>query len=174
MGRSVSYATGAAWVLYTHLEHDEGRIFVCRRCDHEHERDDANEPDECAECGNVGFTSYERYSSEDAWSDFVANLRAEFKRAFPSLGDCDEWLDREDHALLENRHAYVGVSEYCGLVSVWCKAKDSYYGDHQPLAHAWAVAIKAKAERTLDGFADRLYKVATFSNGEAVFQRARA
>lgn len=174
MGRSVSYATGAAWVLYTHLEYDEGRIFTCRRCGHDHERDDDAEPDECAECGNVGFYSQERYSAQDAWDDFVVNLRATFKRAFPSMADCDEWLGREDHALLENRHAYIGVSEYCGLVSVWCKAKESRYGDHLPLAHAWAASIKAKAERTLDGFADRLCKVATFSNGESIYSRANA
>lgn len=174
MGRSVSYAAGAAWVLYARLAYDEGRIFICRRCDHEHERDDATEPDECEKCGNVGFYSYERYPAEDAWGDFMMNLRAAFKRAFPSLYDCDEWLGREDHAVLENSHAYIGVSEYCGLVSVWCVPKEGYYGERQPLALAWAEAIEGKASRILDGIADRLYKVGTFSNGESVYARVNA
>lgn len=177
MGRSVSYATGSKWVLYAHLDRDEGRIFACRKCGHEHERDDATEPDECEECGNVGFTCHERYPDWLVWDDFLGNLRATFKAAFRSLEACEEWLDREDRAVLENRHVWIGVSEYCGLVSVWCKPKDGdWRNDYQtsPLALHWAESIEAKAARLLDGFTTRLNRLGTFSNGEGVYTRARA
>lgn len=174
MGRSVSFASGSEWVLYTHLDFDEGRIFECRRCGHEHERDDDTEPDACESCGNVGFYGRDRYPAEDVWSDFLADLRTTFKRAFPSLCDCDRWLDREDHAVLENRHAYIGASEYCGLVSVWCVPKQASWYDTagtSALRAQWAASIERKAARLLESFAPRLVPMGTFSNGESVYRR---
>lgn len=175
MARTVSVARGAVWALYTHLDFDNGRIFECRKCGHEHERDDDTEPDACEACGNVGFYVRERYPAELVWEDFIDNLRSAFKRQFRSLEDCDEWLGREDHALLENRHAYIGVSEYYGLVSVWCVAKED---DGWPpanidaLRERWAASIERTAARLLESFAPRLVKIGTFSNGEAIYRRA--
>lgn len=139
MARSVSFASGSEWVLYTYVEADED--------DHD------------------GI----------AWDDFIGNLRAAFMRAFPSLSECDRWLDREDHAILENCHAYIGVSEYCGLVSVWCVPKErGWWQDASvsALREQWAASIERKATRVLESVAPRLDRVATFSNGEAIYRRA--
>lgn len=139
MARSVSYATGASWVLYAIPDHG-----------------DDEEMDELD------------------WDDFIGNLRAEFKAAFPSLDDTDEWLDREDHAILENRFAYIGVSEYMGLASVWGVARTNDYGgfETEALAENWLNQIRPKAEHLLDRFSTRLAKMGTFSNGESVYMEA--
>lgn len=141
MARSVSFADGSAWVLYTHLDYDED--------------DDG-------------------YPPELAWDDFTVELLGRFKHAFPSLVECNKWIGREDRALLENGHAFIGVSEYCGLVSVWCVPKEDLYGNDSALAQRWAESIEAKAAKILAEFSDPLVKVATLSNGEALYQRVKA
>lgn len=165
MGRSVSYATGSVWVKYGHLLHEDSTAYVCRRCGQAH--DTEGEPDECRDCGNVGFYTVDTNPYEDFWADFVDELRETLRGAFPSLEDEDEWLDREDHALLANRLVYIGVSEYCGLVSLWCvPVEDS------PLAERWARTIEAKVQALWDGMdtVRSLNLTGRFSNGEALFQ----
>jgi len=177
MGRSVSHPTHATWVLYTHLDSDDRQVFVCRKCAHTH-YDLDEEPSECAECGNIGFTAYPEYDSELQWEDFMGNLTSEFKKAFPSLKDCNEWLDREDHAVLENDHAWIGVSEYCGMVSIWCVSKEyedirynkagyRYWCNENGLREQWCKAIEEKAKRVLDGFAERFVPI-----GQWIYERA--
>lgn len=78
----------------------------------------------------------------------------------------DKWLGREDLALLANRLVYIGVSEYCGLVSLWCvPVEDS------PLAERWARSIEAKVQALWDDMATvrSLNLMGRFSNGEALF-----
>jgi len=175
MGRSVSYPTHATWVLYTHLDSDDRQVFVCRKCDHEHYEMEC-EPAECAECGNVGFTSYPEFDAELQWECFMDNLTSEFKKAFPSLKDCDLWLDREDHAVLENAHAWIGVSEYCGMVSVWCvhKEHDDYQFNEEGLHAQWARSVEAKAKRTLERFAERLVPICQWLYERAMPETRRA
>jgi len=170
MGRSVSYPTCAAWVLYTRLEYNDRQVYVCRKCDHEHYELEF-EPEECTECGNVGFSLRPEYDDELAWEYFIDDLTLAFKKAFPSLKECDQWLNEEDHVILENGHVWIGVSEYEGMVSVWCVPKgynniwyikgyskmcklDSYSEDG--LHAQWAKSVEAKAIRVFESFAERL------------------
>jgi hypothetical protein len=104
-------------------------------------------------------------SGNFAWEDFIADSKAIAKNNFPSFYDCDKWLGNEDHAILENRFAYFGVSEYCGLASIWIILKDM--DDFPQLAENWADSIQSK----FDTIFGNLRKVGTFSNGEAVYEK---
>ena len=85
-------------------------------------------------------------------------------------------LSREDRAVAENKYAYFGVSEYCGLVAVWCAAKEASYYDNagfEGLRDRWISQIGDKFRKTARGsFGQALVKTGSFSNGEAFFQAA--
>jgi hypothetical protein len=106
-----------------------------------------------------------------AWEDIVDDVVNTATHLWPSFTPCDKWLDREDHAILENSYAYIGMSEYCGLASVWLVPKEQcgYSDDHiiNNLSKGFCNKIK---NRFLDTFST-LNRVATFSNGEAIFER---
>jgi len=126
------------------------------------------------------------YYGAAAFDDFIEDLQqvldgsagAPGGKGFPSLEPCDEWLDREDHAILENSHAYVTVSEYNGLVAVCLVPKEestfNYDQSRVALAEAWT-------RKACDGFIRLLYKAYSgcalisqgrFSNGEQCFTLA--
>lgn len=127
---------------------------------------------------NSAHIAYAGSGCEDQydWDDAVADFRSEMAQAFPSLSECDEWVGREDHALLENRYAYFGVSEYCGLVSMWVQPKEpDYYSSpgFEGLRDCWIEAIGPKFMKTAAScFGLALKQVGRFSNGEAVFMAA--
>jgi hypothetical protein len=106
---------------------------------------------------------------EEPEADFFddwAECEAEYVKSFwQSFEACDKWLGREDHALMENTFCYFGVSEYCGLASLWLVLKEDYQG--HPLAEQWAKRVGPLFEKRLG----TLHKIGTFSNGEAVFKR---
>lgn len=131
MGRSVSYPSGAAQVVYA----------------------DASDIED-----------------SDDFSWHVESLQEAGKLLFKSMSDCDDWVGREDRAVLENRLARIGVSEYCGLVAVWALPKTDDYGNDNPLAIRWAETINLAP--LAECFGRRLTRLGTFSNGEGVYQRA--
>ena len=115
------------------------------------------------------------YPDDFAYEDAIEALRYGLKKAFPTMEDCEEWLGREDLAIAENRFVYVGVSEYCGLVSIWVKPKEDdylpYVGNFAP---TYALGLENKLKDVVRGaFGMRLNKVGAFSNGEALFEPAR-
>jgi hypothetical protein len=152
MARSVSTPTGAVATVYLnrpHIAAGEG------------------EPDDS-------------YFAEEGWEDFLLDLRqvldgsagAPGGKGFPSLSECDRWLDREDHAILENCHAVVTVSEYCGLVAVCLVPKDANaYSDPSPLALEWCARVEDSFEKLLHGaYKDSaLRSQGRASNGEQFF-----
>lgn len=95
--------------------------------------------------------------------DTIEDVQEYAPTLWPSFLKCDKWLGREDHAVLENSLAYIGVSEYCGLVSIWLAPKD------EPFAENFCSQIKEKFLKTFG----TLNKVATFSNGEAMFEKVQ-
>lgn len=99
--------------------------------------------------------------------DLIECARQTAMEAWRSMQPCDRWLDREDHAIAENVWAYFGVSEYCGLVAYWIVAKDQETASRDALAARWCSLSVRKLEDTFG----ELRKVATFSNGEALFER---
>jgi len=104
----------------------------------------------------------------------LEDIQSALTRAFPSVTECDEWVGREDHAIAENRFAYFGISEYCGLISVWCTPKDTdYYSDSgfENLRDHWVDQVGKTFRKTVrSSVGTPLSLVGRFSNGEAIFQ----
>lgn len=125
----------------------------------------------------VVLYSYFEYDNEDdyfaqsAFDDCVENLQSSVIAAFPSLCESDEWVGREDRALAENDLVYVGMSEYCGVVSVWVKPKENdYYAYVQNFGPRFARQMEKKLKDIVKNvFGVRLSKMGTFSNGESVY-----
>ena len=119
---------------------------------------------------SVCYRTFKPETPEDSqfeWEYFEDWLRETAAAAWPSLEPCDNtWLGREDHAILENAHAYIGVSEYCGLVSIWLAPKDN--SEHPELSEHWCNQISAKFEKLFGEYR----KIATASNGESFYERA--
>lgn len=111
------------------------------------------------------------YIEEDDLQDFdfiIEDFQESVKSLFPSFVECDKWLGREDHAVLENNFAYAGISEYCGLVCYWMVLKqdvEDVESSSLGLAQRWACQVTKKFVDTFG----TLIKLGTFSNGEAVF-----
>jgi len=119
----------------------------------------------------VAFTTFEAEDDSFAADDFAMELdtwKDMATDAWPSFYACDKWLDREDHAVLQNSWAYFGVSEYCGLVAIWIVAKELEDFSRQVLADRWVAQAGDKLRARFGQFK----KIATMSNGEAVFERA--
>lgn len=153
MGRSVSYARGAFAIAYRDCSYF-GMIT------------------EDVEGNKLLEPQHDEDMAQIDWDDFIINTKAEIRAKFPKFEECDKWLDREDHAILENRYAYFGVSEYCGLVSLWLVLKEditSYYSnaDLTGIAEHWAKQVKPKFEK----YFGNLRRVGTFSNGEGVYEQ---
>lgn len=107
------------------------------------------------------------FEYEFAYDDFIINLTYELKNAFPSLDDCGEFLGREDLAILENKLAYIGVSGYCGLVSIWIAPKEGA----ENIGDTWAKRAEKTFKRVVKNVTGEIYyKAGTFSNGESIYQ----
>ena len=149
MSRSVSVASGAVAVAYASLN----PVLV-----------------------DEESKEYREFDSDD-FSFAVEAAQSYLQSLYPSLSAWDKWLNREDHALLENKHCYVGVSEYCGLISAWVvpKEDDGCYSDKclDGLSAHWCNQVGEKIVKEVAGcFGQALVKQGTFSNGEAIFQPA--
>ena len=152
MGRSVSYASGSIAKSYFDVS-DFGACY-----------DDE---------GNAIEGSYDEWQAQDDWDNWLYYITEQLKEKMPSLETCDEWLGNEDKAILENRFCYIGVSEYCGLACLWLVPKelDTYYSDEAsliPLQSHWLDNAVDKVEALSE-----LYKLGTFSNGEAIYERKK-
>ena len=107
-----------------------------------------------------------------AWGDHVTDIRETFKHKFPSMVDCDYWPENESHAIVENEHCMVVISEYCGLISLGVvPLNESYCCGCNGLARYWTVKHAAPFLCKQYG---TLRKVTTFSNGESFFERVQA
>ena len=191
MGRSVSYADNSEHIAYSYLECDRYYCGECSDTFNEYgTRDakpgdygyDAGQPDDeqvsvncCPHCQAHEDECSEQDPS-DNWSYYCEDLQREMIQAFPSLSECDEWVGREDHALLENNHCYIGVSEYCGLVSIWVQPKEPDWRDTSTgLRDRWIAQIGPKFHKVSNTcFGTALRKLGSFSNGEGVYQRIAA
>jgi hypothetical protein len=118
----------------------------------------------------VCYRDVSGFDDEWDWEAFVEDIVETCKSTWNSFYDCDEWLDNEDHVLVENGLVQVGVSEYMGLASIWIRPKDDFdYGDPDTtgLAHNFVDKIKPKFEEYFGEFV----KLGSFSNGEGVYEK---
>lgn len=151
MGRSVSTPCRATVVAYSWVEPGE-----CL--------DENDEPRE-----------HDEYDLGDAFDSMVEDLQEYAPTLWSSLRKCDKWLDREDHALLENDLCWMGISEYCGCVAYWIVPKDeerSGYSDQgtDNLCANWIAQIEPKFQKTFG----RLQSIGRASNGEQFFVQVAA
>lgn len=166
MGRSVSIPRNTIVVCYKDVSMF-GVSNWCYEC--ELETDGPGHP--CTGRGEVCDECDQDQARFD-WEWFIEDIQERATDQWSSLSKCDEWIEREDHAILENKFCYIGVSEYCGLASIWIAVKqdDCYYDMAvSNFAEHWCRQIEPKF-RELFG---ELRKVDTFSNGEAVFERVQ-
>lgn len=152
MGRSVSFASGSVAVAY--------QVPELSYTDDE---------------GNVF------YDEAYLWDDYEENLRYQIENIFPSMKPCDIWLGQEDLAIMENSHAFIGVSEYCGMVSIWLKPKyagyrwlnseecipDEQASRHNNAARHWCSQVRDKFLSTFNHY----NKLGTFSNGSSFYKK---
>lgn len=116
------------------------------------------------------------------WQDVMDSFREPFKSAHKGLSDCDDWLDREDHAILEDDQwrVFIGVSEYCGVVALWCVPQDiePWEDDEDcPLRREAQLGqrdeyVESLRATALEFWGEEAYrKIGTMSNGEGVYGR---
>lgn len=118
-------------------------------------------------CFGSGYTeddSFDELSAELEWKSLIEDIVETCKSHWPSLRECEYWLDNENRVLLENQHAIVGISEYGGLACVWLRSNGIF---NDALANHWSLQIAPKFNK----FFGQLRKVGTFSNGEAVYEK---
>lgn len=121
------------------------------------------------------YTSYAVLDDDCNSDDFdwhLDDFQEVMRQAFPSMSECDELVGREDRAVLENTFAYIGVSEYCGLVAMWiCEKELDWRDEHMVgLRDRWLSQIQQKFRKAAQGcFGQALIKQGAFSNGKAIF-----
>lgn len=175
MGRSVSTPRNTVYAHYAVLE---SPALWCDQCgDHFDSTTGRSDEDSTPVCPSCGADADEHVHSADSQHDFdfgLEDFQRQILEAFPSASTCDDWLDREDHAIAENRFAYFGVSEYCGLIAMWVAAKEPDWREGpgwEALRDRWLSQVQQRFRKAANGcFGQGLYKAGTFSNGEAIFQ----
>lgn len=111
---------------------------------------------------------YDRFEGDyDEYEWFVEDLQNQFCALWPSVEVDDGWIGREDRILASNCHAYFGVSEYCGLVSIWVvpRLDSGWDADWSALAENWVSQI---ADRFQSEFGT-MQRVGGMSNGQGVY-----
>jgi hypothetical protein len=189
MGRSVSYPSYATVVTFADNSGEsctdcEGQGTVeCGQCEGSGETDAMGETEECPVCDGSGTIMCEDCDGA-GWiepqadsDDLIDAFRQHLKTLFPSVEEVEDWIDREDHVLAENKLARFGMSEYCGLVAYWIVPKE-YSGPKGQLYYSSDSYISAISNRWVRSVADKfvaafgeLTKVGSMSNGEGVYRR---
>lgn len=157
MGRSVMTLSGAEVVAYNRFEPSH----YCETCE-----------DFCEEHQDELFCeSYCDHSEE--FTDFLEWVKEYAQELFPSMDETDEWEDREVHIVMKNAHSVIGVSEYCGVVSISLGAnydRQGYWADDSELANLGAHWRRQVEKKFLSAFGE-MTLIGRFSNGEAVFEK---
>lgn len=142
MGRSVSELSNSTRVLYINYET-------------EYENED----------GGIVYDEF-------AYDDLKDNCKSAIKSLFPSFKNSDRWEGNETRIILENQLVEIGISEYCGLVSISARPNDYAYdnGKHG-LADTFINKIWDKLKFELKNYSDVLVRVGGFSDGTSVYQK---
>lgn len=108
------------------------------------------------------------------WDFFKEGLIENLKELCPSLCElrAKVWDDREVLVIAENSHCQIGLSEYCGLVSVSIRVHDDYR-TKESLAENWINQVWPKISAMIAKNYQALSKLGSFSNGEGVFQEIK-
>jgi hypothetical protein len=108
------------------------------------------------------------FDSEFEWDCFYEDLINILCEKYPSLYTVkNKWDGRETRIILENDLCQIGLSEYCGLVSVSIRVNEYY--EYYNIAESWINRINF--EKVLNEKFNALHKIGTFSNGESIYER---
>lgn len=106
-------------------------------------------------------------TSEEAWSYFMNDVRDILKEKYKSFDECDRWMHREEHIILESQVAEVSISEYCGLVAICLAPRDPDNALHL----GWCGQVSKGFHDVLGKHFNGLRKIGSFSNGAGLFER---
>lgn len=117
--------------------------------------------------------SEDELEREMEWEDLFGNIKYSLMRRYPSLDEANSWDGNETKIFLENSLVHIGISEYCGLVSVSIRTNDRNW-EYESLAEnfidrTWDNMVKLMRGNT---YHEPLVKVGTFSNGNSIFEKA--
>lgn len=100
------------------------------------------------------------------WDCLLDNIRSAMAIRYPSFEPCDHWIGNEGHVILENYHAQIVVSEYCGIAAVSLRASDDSMGKAwcRLIADGWTEVLEALVP-------EPLIRLGSMSNGETVYRR---
>jgi len=111
------------------------------------------------------------FEFEYDWDNFEADLCECIKDKYGSFEYADKWDNRETKVILENNLCEIGISEYCGLISVSIQFSDNDYNYHQRgLAENYMDKIREGMTSIIKGFGQTYSKLGSFSNGEGVYE----
>ena len=113
----------------------------------------------------------DEWIAQDNWIYFKENIIDIITTKYKSLDlpIKKKWNNSETEVILENQYCMIGLSEYCGLVSLSIAVNDNY----EPLALNWINKVWVKIEEMFQKAYPNscLRKLGTFSNGEGVFEK---
>lgn len=108
---------------------------------------------------------------EYAFDDFFDNIKTQLQDKYSSLDTCERWDGRETKIFLENNLAEIGISEYCGLISISIRANQCT-GANESLAENWIAKTEKGIRKICSEYSQTLRKIGTFSNGESIYEKA--
>jgi hypothetical protein len=163
MGRSVNYLNRATSISFSN--HEFGYEYPYN--------------DEADEYDKTGDKVYNECIADMHWDDFVYNLKEALEKYYPSFefnAKGFEWEDREVKIIARNKLAIIGLSEYCGLISLSIRPVEAeWYQDRHFNALGEQFASQVNLDKVLgyaNGDESLLRKVGSFSNGEGILRRA--
>ena len=150
MGRSVSYPSGSIVKLYVDISSMGSDV------DEEH---------------------YVSVTADIAQMEYEENMlyfQGLICKSFKSMSRCEKWLRDENLTIAENSYAYIGLSDYCGLLCVWVCPKSNIDYNLESLANKWILSIEKKLSFLVGevyGHNNLLNRIGTFSNGESIYEK---
>ena len=99
---------------------------------------------------------------QEYFDDFIDNIIYDLMDKMPSLYRSDKWIGNENHIILENDFAQIGISTYCDMMTLWVVPK-GYYPN---LEDKWICRITPNIE-----YYATHYRIGTMSNGVSVFKK---
>ena len=104
------------------------------------------------------------------WDEYLEEVSEICKSFWPSLEQVDQWIDNENHVILENDLVKIGLSEYGGMISIWIIPKQfDGYDDYSGLTFHWISQIEPKFTDTFG----ELHLDGHMSNGVGVYSKVK-
>ncbi len=134
---------------------------------------------------NVIYFDVSDYDPDFGWLDLIDNLQSDLCQHYPSFVKTkNKWVQypyRENRIILENQFVSVSISEYCGcaaisvfvredLNSYICRDDTDLAERWLDLAEHWLKQCYPGIKKVVQQYVTSMHKVATFSNGEVVYE----